>query len=102
MSDLLTVPEAATVAGVTERTMRRWASSGHVRTVVTGHGRLVMAASLPERPATNGHHDRDDRPAAVTGPANGHEAGHLAELVRELTDRLTEQTAVAAMWQERA
>jgi excisionase family DNA binding protein len=102
MSDLLTVHEAATLAGVSERTVRRWASSGHVRTVVTGHGRRVVAASLPERTVTHGQHDRADRPSAATGAANGHEAGHLAELVRELSDRLAEQAALTAIWQERA
>jgi hypothetical protein len=33
---------------------------------------------------------------------SGHETDRLADLVRQLTERLAEQTAIAAMWQERA
>jgi excisionase family DNA binding protein len=52
--ELLTVPEAAAVAGVSVRTMRRWASSGQVRTTGTGHRRRVVTASLSEVVVTNG------------------------------------------------
>src|SRR5215208_4154513 len=91
MSELLSVPEAATVAGVSERTIRRWASSGHVRTVVTGQGRRVVATSLPEAPATNGHRPNVGRPPSGTETVMAGQA-----------DKLAESTAVAAMWQERA
>jgi len=114
MSDLLTVSETATVAGVSARTMRRWVSSGQVRTV--GHGRRVVAASLSELPATNGQNGHEERSPDKTGAAttdtktdrSAHtanvdtEAGHLADLVRELSERLADQRAVSAVWMERA
>ena len=52
LSELLTVPEAARVAGVSERTMRRWATNGQVRSIGRGHRRRVVAASLSEPAAT--------------------------------------------------
>jgi len=107
--ELLTVSDAATLAGVSARTMRRWAASGQVRTVGRGHGRRVAAASLLDLPATEGQtgqeqRSHDDTVAATsdTETASGHEAGHLAALVRALTERLAEQTGLTAMWQERA
>src|SRR5215217_6685855 len=102
MSDLLSVPEAATAAGVSERTIRRWASSGHVRTVATGQGRRVVAASLPEAPVTNGRRPDAGRPPSDTETVMAGQADHLAGLVRELSDKLAAATATAAMWQERA
>lgn len=109
MSDLLTVSEAATVAGVSVRTMRRWATSGQVRTDGRGHGRRVVAASLSELPVTNGQNGQEKRSpegtvsaTAATETANGHEADRLADLVRELTGRLSEQSAMTALWMERA
>jgi len=59
--ELLTVPEAATLAGVSVRTMRRWASSGQVRTTGSGHRRRVVAASLSEIPVTSGHNGHRNR-----------------------------------------
>jgi hypothetical protein len=112
LSELLTVSEAATVAGVSVRTMRRWAAGGQVRTVGKGHGRKVVAASLSELSASTVTIGQDDRPevtaetarsaTAATETANGHEADRLADLVRELSQRLAEQTAMTALWMERA
>jgi excisionase family DNA binding protein len=105
LPDLLTVSQAATVAGVSARTMRRWVGNGQVRSVGSGHGRRVVAAALSELPVTNGQAGQPGRARSVTGSvsvADVAEAGHLADLVRQLTDRLAEQSAVAAMWQERA
>jgi excisionase family DNA binding protein len=109
MSDLLTVSEAATLAGVSARTMRRWVNAGQVRTVGHGHGRRVLSASLSEPAVTNGQNghvrvtaDRTGSATADTETDSGHEADRLADLVRELTVRLSEQTGLTAMWQERA
>lgn len=109
MPDLLTIPEAATVARVSARTMRRWATSGQVRTVGSGHGRRVVAASLSDQTATVDTNGQADRPVedtvsatTVTETDSGHEVGHLADLVRELSTRLADQTALTAIWQERA
>src|SRR5215211_8462421 len=80
--ELLTVPEAATVAGVSVRTMRRWAGSGQVRTTGSGHRRRVVAASLSEVAATNGRNGHDvvtrDRPVSATTDTGSEE--HTSEL----------------------
>jgi len=106
---LLSVSEAATVAGVSARTVRRWAKSGQVRTRGQGRDRRVVAATLSklaDTADTNGHEQRSPEDivadTVATDMANGHEAVQLAALVRELTTRLAEHAAVAAMWQERA
>jgi excisionase family DNA binding protein len=109
VTELLSIPDAATSAGVSVRTMRRWVSSGRVRSVGTGHRRRVVAASLSEAVAAHGQGSQDERSPAATvsatagaGSAVAAEADRLADLVRELTDRLAEQTALTAIWQERA
>jgi hypothetical protein len=113
--ELLTVPEAAAVAGVSVRTMRRWASSGQVRTVGSGHGRKVVADSLSKVAAsedTNGHEKRSSDGTVSTTTDNetarsanadtaAIEADRLAVLVRELTDKLAEQTGLTMVWMER-
>ncbi len=105
-SDLLTVPEAAKVTGVSERTMRRWAMSGQVRTIGRGHARRIVAGSLSERAATNGqdagHPSGQVSATSATETAGAVEADRLADLVRELTGRVAELSATAAMWQARA
>ena len=102
MTDLLTVPEAATLAGVSERTMRRWAAGGQVRTVVTGHKRRVVADSLLELPARIGQGGQEFRLDSGQNSATVHEADRLADLVRDLSERLAEQMAMTALWMERA
>ena len=109
MSDTLTVTEAATVAGVSVRTMRRWATSGQVRTVGSGHGRRIVAASLSKETAKADTNGQEDLPpdvtvsaTSVTETASGHEADRLAALVTDLSVRLADQTALTAIWQERA
>jgi hypothetical protein len=113
--ELLTVPEAA-VAGVSVRTMRRWASSGQVRTTGSGHRRRVVAASLPGVEASEDASGREDRSpedtvsattdAGTVRSANSDsvaaEADRLADLVRELTGKLAEQTGLTMVWMERA
>ena len=101
--------EAARLTGVSERTVRRWAASGQVRSVKRGHGYRI---ALSEVAAMVGQADglgADSDPAmadsaAMTGVAAAAaiEAGHLAALVRELQDKLTQQAATTAMWQTRA
>ena len=108
-ADLLSVAEAASVASVSTRTIRRWIASGQVVTVGHGHDRRIVSASL-RKPAdtvdTNGHAGLSSRvtgsDTADTAVSSGHEAVHLAALVHDLTVRLSESSAVAAMWQERA
>ncbi len=57
--ELLSIVEAATLAGVSERTMRRWSASGQVRTVGLNHVRRVPVSEIaandiqPGRPATD-------------------------------------------------
>lgn len=102
MSDTLSVSEAATVAGVSVRTMRRRMASGQVVTVGSGHKRRVVAASLSENAASSDTSGQPDRTQSDTSATKTVEAVHLAALVRELTAQVADQAAVAAMWQERA
>lgn len=102
MSDTLSVTEAATVAGVSVRTMRRRMASGQVVTVGSGHKRRVVAASLSENAANSDTSGQPDRTQSDTSATETVEAVHLAALVRELTAQVADQAAVAAMWQERA
>jgi hypothetical protein len=130
MSELLTVGQAATLAGVSVRTMRRRVAAGEVMTAGHGQARRIVAASVvaappPGDPATGGQ--ADGTPASVTpamtedvtevradvtadSPAAGTPA--MAVLVA-LVDRLTSEnrdlgrqlvdvTAAATLWQERA
>ena len=98
-SDLLSVAEAATLAGVSERTMRRWAASGQVRTVGRSHARRIPVSEVAAIPATNGRSGTDNRTATA---AVAEEAGHLAALVRELQAKVADLAGAAGMWQVRA
>src|SRR5436853_2182974 len=115
MTDL-TVSEAATVAGVSVRTVRRWIASGQVATTGRGRRKRLVAASLSKQTAANGRNghvgvtlsdiESDTTVTETVSAANSDkadlEAGHLAVLVRELSERLADQTALTAIWQERA
>jgi hypothetical protein len=122
MPVLLTVAEAANLAGVSVRTMRRRVAAGQVATAGHGQARRIVAASVaapiaPSETATTaaiGHQGDSDRPASVamtedmtedntaTRVTTASEIAPLAELVERLTERLAEQTGLTAMWQERA
>src|SRR6187200_2260255 len=73
MRDLLTVAEAAKLAGVSVRTMRRRVAAGLVVTAGHGQARRIVAASMtaPKAPseavitATNGRQGVSDRPASA-------------------------------------
>jgi excisionase family DNA binding protein len=96
---LLTISEAAKRAGVSVRTMRRWASGGQVTATGSGHDRRVLASSLPESavtPSGRVPHRRtladtvEDMTADMTVTSVEDvrvtvEADRLAALVRELT-----------------
>jgi excisionase family DNA binding protein len=111
----LTIAEAASVAGVSVRTVRRWIASGHVVTVGRGQGKRVVAASLSKPADTNGQNGHETghpmgqvsakEDTETTTTANSDkaaiEADRLAVLVRELSDRLAEQTGLTAVWMER-
>lgn len=122
--ELLSVTEAARVAGVSLRTMRRWVSCGQVVTVGRGRARRVAAASLSrhgDNGDTNGHDVGASVPAVsatsdteraigangavgdtATGATGDPEAVHLAGLVRALAAENRQLAEAAAVWQERA
>jgi hypothetical protein len=122
VSDLLTVGQAAKLAGVSVRTMRRRVAAGQVVTAGYGQSRRIVAASVtaPAAPsqtattATHGQQGDSDRPASTvmtedmtedstaTRVTPAADIGPLTELVERLTERLVEQTGLTAMWQERA
>ena len=105
----LSAATAARLTGVSERTVRRWAAAGRVRSIRRGHGYLVW---FPEVAAIAGHADpavqapdaaMSDRPATAELSASAAiEAGHLAALVRDLHVELLRRSEAAAMWQARA
>ena len=129
VSELLTVGQAAKLAGVSVRTMRRRVAAGQVMTAGHGQARRIVAVSvaapiIPSETAattTGGHHGDSDRAAnaamtadstamneamteatAATEKTPTPEIGPLVELVERLTERLAEQTGLTAMWQARA
>src|SRR5215210_3469015 len=73
LSDLLTVAEAATLAGVSVRTMRRRVAAGLVVTAGHGQARRIVAASVtaPSIPSetvttvTDGRQGDSGRPASA-------------------------------------
>jgi hypothetical protein len=72
----------------------------------------VVVESLSELTVTNGKNGHEERPpedtvsattvTTASGSAVTAEAGHLAGLVRELTESLADQRALTALWMERA
>ena len=122
MSELLTVGQAAMLAGVSVRTMRRRVAAGEVMTAGHGQARRIVAASVvtalpPGDPATGGQ--ADGTPATLTAdvtaamtedtPATGAVMAGLVAVVdrlasenRELGRQLVDVSTAATMWQERA
>lgn len=119
MSAYVPIAEAARVSGMSERQIRRWAITGRVPVMSGRRGRLVDLAAVrglagleDGRPDMTGHQWTDpDIPAHSDIAANSgtaeplpevrpgpDEAGHLAQLVRELIVQNTALTLrVAAL-----
>ena len=132
MSELLTVGQAATLAGVSVRTMRRRVAAGEVMTSGHGQARRIVAASVvagsaPGDPATVGQavgtpamaednaamtEDMTEVRADVTEASSATVTPAMAALValvdrltaenRDLGRQLVDVSAAAAVWQERA
>ena len=101
-----TLREAAGILGVSVTALRRRVAAGQVRAerVDRPQGsswRVYLDAHAPEHAprVTVAERDRLKAPRE-RGPEPG--TADLIALVRELTDKLAESAAVAAMWQERA
>ena len=69
---MITIEEAARIASVSVRTIRRWVQLGHLAAVEGETGKLVSPADLPgaQRRASRGH-GRGHR-----GAQHGHDRGH--------------------------
>lgn len=97
MAELLSAREAATAAGVSERTIRNWISAGKLSAERTSAGFRVRSEDLgnvPTSAATS---------AAIAGkngtvPEPSADLSALVDLVRELLPK----AEAAAMWQARA
>src|SRR5215211_4282146 len=99
MSEYVSITEAAVLAGVSERTVRRWVTRGHLTAARRGQALMIATAELADvRRHAGGHPDGHVPPGADTSAA---EACHLADLVRELQAELLRRTEAAAMWQAR-
>ena len=55
----LSVADAATQIGVSERTIRRWVAQGQLPAKRHGHSWLIAADALAVCAAVNGHHGQD-------------------------------------------
>jgi Helix-turn-helix domain len=99
MAEWVSVSDAARLAAVSDRTMRRWVTGGQVRSQRRGRAYLVDASELAATSGQDGQPLADNRPPSA---AMADEAPHLAELVRELTAKLADVSASAALWQGRA
>jgi len=114
---MVTTEDAAHLARVTVRTVRRWIQHGHLPTIETDRGKLVSPADLPEarKRASRGHdrghirtpngHDRGhdnmatDTDTAMTAPALSSAAKAQMEAIRDqwlrpLVDRIEELNRV--------
>jgi excisionase family DNA binding protein len=84
---MVTTEEAARLAGVSVRTVRRWIQHGHLPAVETDRGKMVSPADIPEARTRAGRgHDRGH-----IRPPNGHDRGHD----NMATDTATAMTAPA-------
>ena len=128
MSELLTVGQAATLAGVSVRTMRRRVAAGEVVTAGHGQAQRIVAASVvaapPGDPASGGQdrgtpaaltedmtEDRADVTAAMSEDTTA-TPSVMAGLVavvdrltlenRELVRQLVDVSTAATVWQQRA
>jgi excisionase family DNA binding protein len=84
---MVTTEDAAHLAGVSVRTIRRWIQHGHLPAIETDRGKLVSPADIPEarKHAGRGHGHGHIR------PPNGHDRGHD----NMVTDTDTAMTAPA-------
>ncbi len=90
MSALLTAKQAAVVAGVSERTVRRWLRSGQVRAVKKAGAYRIHREALAAIVGQNGHEPADTgADTTVTAAA----ASELSAGVAELTRLVREQQA---------
>ena len=77
----LTTREAATIAEIPERTLRRWVKSGRLAAARRGHSCRIPAEALAPIPAGTGWGEAADRRAADAM------AGNMAELLRMPDER---------------
>jgi len=91
-SDLVSVAVAADMSGVTERTVRRWVSAGHVPAVSAPGGKLVRLADVtahaalvePRRSVAGG------RPLSVepSGGASGQVSADLVAIIQRQAEEI--------------
>lgn len=117
MSTLLSAHAAAARLGVSDRTVRRWIAAGRLRAdkaegefrialedldILTGHD--AAAAAAPGHEPDNAAAPNTGRSRLGAAPAAALSDGlsSLVALIERQQAQLLEQTAAAAMWQERA
>jgi excisionase family DNA binding protein len=128
MDNAVSIRDAAAIAGVTEKTIRRWIKSGRLPAMkLGGQYRITIAALETASTATIEGNVQDIREVSTQQTAPGHdsprvdmsegldtghdESGHATEsvdlapltaLIDDLTRRNADLAAAAAMWQTRA
>jgi excisionase family DNA binding protein len=100
MSEYVSVTEAAVLAGVSERTVRRWVTRGRLRAARRGQALMIATSELADVAGRDG--GQADGHGAGVADMSASEAGHLAALVRELQADLANATATIGLWQGRA
>jgi hypothetical protein len=101
-AEWLTIPDAARVAGVLERTVRRWVSSGAVASTTDADGRRVQRESLPvvatdsASGSESGASGRDSGPVSV--PASDLDSGS-DESVPLIPPRHEAECACCKVWE---
>jgi excisionase family DNA binding protein len=107
MPDSLSAKEAAVAAGVSERTVRRWLASGHLKAAKRGRSFAISPEALA---AISGHDTGHDGQPADNGQRPGRTAddsGHapgvaeLAALVREQQRTIIELSGQVGYFQAR-
>jgi excisionase family DNA binding protein len=110
MSAYLSARESAAYCGVSEKTIRNWIAAGRLSAEKSAGAFRIAQEDLdtlrngsphPPQAAESASAEvrADDGPQGAEGSA---EAGHLADLVRDLTRQLAEQTGLTMVWMERA
>src|SRR5215204_5469066 len=69
---MVTTEDAARLADVSVRTVRRWIQHGHLPAIESDRGKLISPADIPEAQKRAGR----DRGHGHIRPPNGHDRGH--------------------------
>ena len=106
MSSFVSAREAADICGVSEKTVRRWIATGHLKANKSGRAFRIPVSTLPPHTghqrrthADTGHTHAGHTPNA---PQSSADMSALLMLITDLQQQLLAKAEAAAMWQARA